>query len=69
VDNTDAVIDCVRKNAKGTRVFTLGIGSDASTELVGGIAKAGKGHVRRSTPACTRYRGFLRQACVVVRSG
>ncbi|ELR22414.1 von Willebrand factor type A domain containing protein [Acanthamoeba castellanii str. Neff] len=33
VGNTEDVVSCVRKHAKGTRVFTLGIGSDASTEL------------------------------------
>lgn len=38
------MVEYVRKNAKGTRVFTLGIGSEASSELVNGIAKAGQGH-------------------------
>jgi len=32
-----------RKQPKGTRVFTLGIGRDALPELVNGIARAGQG--------------------------
>lgn len=40
------MIECVRKYARGTRVFALGIGSNVSMELVNGLAKAGRGHVR-----------------------
>ena len=43
VDNTQQCIDCVRNNAHTTRVFTFGIGNEASQELVTGMAKAGEG--------------------------
>eukprot|EP01114_Cavostelium_apophysatum_P024203 TRINITY_DN940_c0_g1_i3.p1 TRINITY_DN940_c0_g1~~TRINITY_DN940_c0_g1_i3.p1 ORF type:complete len:876 (-),score=276.34 TRINITY_DN940_c0_g1_i3:53-2680(-) len=43
VSNTQQCIECVRKNAETTRVFTFGIGAGASKELVKGIAVAGEG--------------------------
>jgi uncharacterized protein YegL len=43
VDNTNQVIEYVKKNSNGTRIFTFGIGADASPKLVRGVAKAGKG--------------------------
>jgi hypothetical protein len=43
VQNTKECIDCVRKNAETTRVFTFGIGDEASEELVRGMAEAGEG--------------------------
>ena len=43
VNNTQECIAAVRKNANSTRVFTFGIGGEASTELVRGMAKAGEG--------------------------
>lgn len=43
VDNTPQCIEAVRKNAHTTRVFTFGIGTDASKDLVAGLAKAGEG--------------------------
>jgi hypothetical protein len=46
VGNTNEVIECVRKHARDTRVFALGIGSNVSMELVNGLAKAGRGYVR-----------------------
>lgn len=41
VSNTQECIDFVRKHADTTRVFTFGIGNDASQDLVKGMAKAG----------------------------
>lgn len=43
VDNTEECIATVRRNAHTTRVFTFGIGTDASQQLVEGLAKAGEG--------------------------
>ncbi|KAL6055822.1 von Willebrand factor A domain-containing protein 5A [Balamuthia mandrillaris] len=43
VDNTDEVISFVQKSCASTRVFTFGIGAEASAELVRGVASAGKG--------------------------
>jgi len=43
VFNTADCIDLIRKEAAHTRVFTLGIGSDASVELVRGLSEAGGG--------------------------
>ena len=43
VSNTQACIDYVRKNSHTTRVFTFGIGNEASQDLVKGMAKAGEG--------------------------
>jgi len=46
VSNTREVIEITKSVAKKTRVFALGIGSDASPELVRGVAKAGGGEAR-----------------------
>jgi hypothetical protein len=41
VGNTQECIDFVRKHADTTRVFTFGLGDEASQDLVKGLAKAG----------------------------
>ena len=43
VGNTHDVIQLVRANTASSRLFSLGVGSAASTELVDGVAAAGKG--------------------------
>eukprot|EP01113_Clastostelium_recurvatum_P026749 TRINITY_DN3212_c0_g1_i3.p1 TRINITY_DN3212_c0_g1~~TRINITY_DN3212_c0_g1_i3.p1 ORF type:complete len:918 (-),score=245.79 TRINITY_DN3212_c0_g1_i3:11-2764(-) len=43
VRNTSACIDCVRRHARTTRVFTFGMGHDVDRALVTGMAKAGEG--------------------------
>eukprot|EP01087_Luapelamoeba_hula_P007563 TRINITY_DN1849_c0_g1_i1.p1 TRINITY_DN1849_c0_g1~~TRINITY_DN1849_c0_g1_i1.p1 ORF type:complete len:911 (+),score=210.03 TRINITY_DN1849_c0_g1_i1:64-2733(+) len=43
VNNTTECINFVRQNAHTTRVFTFGIGADASKALVKGMADAGEG--------------------------
>ena len=43
VSNTDRVLKCVRDNCDKARVFTIGIGSGVSSELVTGVAAAGGG--------------------------
>ncbi|CAG0903393.1 unnamed protein product [Darwinula stevensoni] len=51
VSNTEQVIALVRENCKTskTRVFALGVGSDASHYLVNGIALAGNGEAQFAT--------------------
>ncbi len=44
VDNTAAVISMTAEHGENARVFALGIGSDASPDLIKGVAKAGRGH-------------------------
>jgi hypothetical protein len=39
VENTAQCIDTVRRHSNAARVFTFGIGADASKELVAGMAK------------------------------
>lgn len=41
VSNTQECINFVRKHSDTTRVFTFGIGNEASQELVKGLANAG----------------------------
>ena len=43
VRNTDTVLGCVRDNCAKARLFTIGIGSGVSSELVTGVAAAGGG--------------------------
>ncbi len=43
VSNVAEVISAIKSTAKKTRVFSLGIGSDASPLLIHGVAKAGGG--------------------------
>ena len=43
VSNIEAVVKTVAENSSHSRVFTFGIGSGVSTELVNRVAKAGKG--------------------------
>ena len=43
VSNTQEVIQYVAEHLGNARIFTLGIGAHASTELVNGVARAGRG--------------------------
>jgi len=43
VDDTTQVIELVKQQAGTTRVFTFGLGSDVSIELVNGLAREGRG--------------------------
>lgn len=43
ISNTEQTIEFVRKHSNTTRVFTFGIGSGVSYDLVKGLAEAGRG--------------------------
>ena len=43
VGNTQEVIRTVKENAGHTRVFTFGVGDGAASDLVNGVARAGRG--------------------------
>lgn len=45
VSNTQQIIEYASTNAKDTRIFTFGIGVDASPALVSGLAKVSRGEV------------------------
>jgi von Willebrand factor type A domain len=43
VSNTEEVIDLIRSNTDSTKVYSVGIGSSCSKELIKGAAEAGQG--------------------------
>ncbi|CAL8350853.1 unnamed protein product [Lota lota] len=51
VCNTMAVIDVVKRNSGSHRCFSFGIGGGASTALINGLAKEGRGHAQFITGA------------------
>ncbi|CAL8335796.1 unnamed protein product [Boreogadus saida] len=51
VSNTKAVIDVVKRNSGSHRCFSFGIGGGASTALINGLAKEGRGHAQFITGA------------------
>ncbi|CAL8360994.1 unnamed protein product [Merluccius merluccius] len=51
VCNTTAVIDVVKRNSGSHRCFSFGIGEGASTALIKGLAKEGRGHAQFITGA------------------
>ncbi|XP_065133593.1 von Willebrand factor A domain-containing protein 5A-like [Paramisgurnus dabryanus] len=46
VNNTEEVLELVKLHAHSHRCFSFGIGEDASTALITGMAKAGSGHAQ-----------------------
>lgn len=61
VNNTQECIDTVRRHASSTRVFTFGIGNDASKTLVAGMAEAGEGKAEFVRPGDNMEEKVLRQ--------
>jgi uncharacterized protein YegL len=61
VSNTQDCINTVKKNAQTTRVFTFGIGTDASKTLVMGMAKAGEGQYELITNNANMDEKVMRQ--------
>ncbi|XP_057695046.1 von Willebrand factor A domain-containing protein 5A-like isoform X2 [Corythoichthys intestinalis] len=51
VGNTNAVISLVKKNSSSHRCFSFGIGEGASTALITGLAKEGRGYAQFITGA------------------
>lgn len=61
VNNTQECINTVKQHASSTRVFTFGIGNDASKTLVTGMAEAGEGKAEFIKPGDNMEEKVLRQ--------